>query len=215
MDNEPQEKRDSETSMSPTDSLLFVHGELVRIEKHWTDQVERQANQIAGLPTVTGFLLAFLAAGGLQITAKEPRGWYLYPFYATLILLSFSLIFWALTLFQKIPIASASPTKTERNLTEWFRFGFRKLPSEKFAPEYLWLDSRKLWDKSQETPDALRFDAFLKELCESLANNAKGNLTHSKTQIQRRVLMNLQIAFILISLITLIVAVIGWAIAVL
>lgn len=208
MNNEPSNRPKSEPSMSGTEALLFVHGELVRIEHHLTDQVKAQSDRISSLPAVNGFLLAFLAAGGLQITSKTHLGWYVYPYYATLTLLCLGLIFWGLTLFPRIMIAGPKP------LRDWFLSTFGPPTGSSFYSQpALWLDSQRVWDLYRRVPDTDQLDDFLRQLCESAAANANGGLDHIHTVLRRRQLMNLQIAAILISLVLLIVAVSGWAIA--
>ncbi|HXQ18692.1 MAG TPA: hypothetical protein VN781_03595 [Acidimicrobiales bacterium] len=214
MVNPPREDRlDAKSPLDSTEALLWVHDELIRIERHWTDQVQNQQRRIAAILAVNGFLLAFLATAGLQITTRRITGWYLYPFYSCLVLLAAALVFGVLTLFPQIPISgSKADRKSVRgDRKEWLRSTFFPPPP---GPMDFWLDSGKVWEAFTRLPDR-NMDALLLQSCESIAANANGNLTHNRVQVRRRKWMNWQIGFIMLSLILLIVAVVGWAVHIL
>jgi hypothetical protein len=91
--------------MDPSETLKWLHHEMVRIESHWTDQLQNQQRRIGAVLAVNGFLLAFLAAAGLGVdTQDSAKGWYLYPFYLSLLLLSIALIFGMIVLIPHVPI---------------------------------------------------------------------------------------------------------------
>jgi hypothetical protein len=190
-------------------SLLWVYGDLLRIERHWTDQVQNQQRRIAAVLAVNGFLLAFLAAAGFQVTAKQESSWYLYPFYACLVLLTLALLFGVLTLFPQISIAGTSQSRGE-----WFRDHFWSKVPDEFAKTDFWLNSVAVWDGFNRSPYSSKHD-LLVDLCKSVSANANGNLNLSQAQVRRRRWMNWQIAFIILSLILLVVSVFGWAVHVL
>jgi hypothetical protein len=90
------------------------------MESHWTDQVQNQQRRIAAVLAVNGFLLAFLATGGLlQFYGQPQSGWYRYPLDICLILLTIGLIFGVVALVPRIPITrpdkSVEPTRPEES----------------------------------------------------------------------------------------------------
>jgi hypothetical protein len=99
-----------EGSTSSTSLLKWTYGELLRIEGHWTEQIQNQQRRIAAVLAVNGFLLAFLAAGGLQFYGSSQTGWYRVPLYIALILLALGLAFGVVSLLPRIPIAGATPS---------------------------------------------------------------------------------------------------------
>ena len=96
--------------MSSTSLLKWTYDELLRIEGHWTEQIQNQQRRIAAVLAVNGFLLAFLAAGGLQFYGSSQTGWYRVPLYIALILLALGLAFGVLSLLPRIPIAGGKPS---------------------------------------------------------------------------------------------------------
>jgi hypothetical protein len=187
---------------------VWVYGQLLRIEQNWTDQVQNQQKRITAVLAVNGFLLAFLAAAGFQVTTRPLGGWYLYPFYACLILLSTGLVFGVLTLLPRISIAggiTGSDGWIHRTL----------LAATTNEPVPLWLDSQAVLEKYREAQGSEEFSHYMVQLCDSVAGNANGNLDHRDTLVRRRRWMHWQTAFIMLSLVLLIVAVVGLAVHVL
>jgi uncharacterized membrane protein YidH (DUF202 family) len=184
-----------------TESLMWVYCDLIRIEQHWTDQVQNQQRRIAAVLAVNGFLLAFLTAAQFQVTDRQESGWYFYPFYIALILLTIALIFGVLTLFPQLRIGGGGRAR-------WFHSTFLASTPDPLA---LWLDSQAVWRSFCRSGSSATLDDLLVDLCESVSANANGNLDHCKTQVRRRKWMNWQIAFIMLSLVLLVVSVIGWA----
>jgi hypothetical protein len=151
-------------------------------------------------------LLAFLAAGGLPISAT-PYYWYFYPFLASLILLSFGVIFGVLAMWPVIPI-SGSEKGTRPQWQEWLLE--RLLPRKRtgFGDEDLWLDSLAIKDRALWLAEDS--DALLRDLFKQAAGNANGNLDLRKTVIRRRKFINWEILLMALALIALIIALIGW-----
>jgi hypothetical protein len=189
--------------------LLWAYKESLRVEQHWTDQVQNQQRRIAAVLAVNGFLLAFLAAGGLQLSAKPSHQWYFYPFSISLILLSVALIFGVLSLWPIIKIVG-SEKSARREWLEWLHYTFLPPMPPEFGDNDLWLDSRKIIRRA--LAPAEDFDRLLNDLCERAADNANGNLGHRNTLIRRRMFMNWEILFIAGALIILIIALIGWGV---
>ena len=195
-------------SVNRLDADLWAYGQLVRIEQHWTDQIQNQQRRITAVLAVNGFLLAFLAAAGFQVTTRPFSGWYLYPFYACLILLSAALVFGVLTLLPRISLSGEDPGSRGWIYENLIAKTDREEPS-------LWLNSRSLLDEFHKAREGGEFDQFVLQMSDSVARNANGNLTHRDTLFRRRRWMHWQIAFIMVSLALLIVAVIGLAVRVL
>ena len=187
---------------------VWVYGQLLRIEQHWTEQVQNQQRRITAVLAVNGFLLAFLAAAGFQVTSRPLNGWYLYPFYACLILLSGALVFGVLTLVPRIPV-TGGVTATKG----WFDENLiASAPDERPS---LWLDSQRVLDEFRRARKTGEFDDYMRQMCDSVAANAHGNLDHQDTVFRRRRWMHWQIALIMLSLALLIIAVVGLAVHVL
>jgi hypothetical protein len=203
-DQPPSQDRESQ--------LLWAYKESLRVEQHWTDQVQNQQRRIAAVLAVNGFLLAFLAAGGLQLSAKPSHQWYFYPFSISLILLSIALVFGVLSLWPIIKIAG-SKKGAQRELLEWLHNTFLPpMPSE-FEDDDLWLDSQKIIRRA--LAPAEDFDRLLQDLCERAAGNANGNLSHRDTLIRRRMFMNWEILFIAVALVVLTISLVGWGVHIL
>jgi hypothetical protein len=185
----------------PRSRLLWAYKQSLRIEKHWTDQVQDQQNRSAAVLAVNGFLLAFLAVAGLKLSAPPVHEWYFYTFASSLVLLSVALSFGVLSLWPMIKIAGSGESG-------WLRTTFFHPKSKAFDEEHLWLNSKEIIRRARaESED---FDTLLSDLCERAAGNAKGNLDHSNTLIRRRVYMHWQILFIAGALILLIVTLVAW-----
>jgi hypothetical protein len=110
--------------MAISDDAKWLHAEMIRIEQHWTDQTQNQQRRIGAILAVNGFLLAFLAAGGLGISEKLGRGWYLYPYYLCLVLLAAALVFGMVTLVPRLKIGgggtpSESPSEPNHSVRQW------------------------------------------------------------------------------------------------
>jgi hypothetical protein len=213
-----------------TKSLMWIYAELIRIEGHWTGQVQDQQRRVAAVLAVNGFLLAFLTSAGIQMTNQRQHGWYFYSFYLCLIFLTIGLFFGVLTLFPQIPIAgrrrrqACAPDEASVKNEEaagnhepgWLRTTFAK-PAPETLSDALWLDANTVWCRFRRGPgsESSNLDALLVSLCQAASQNAEGNLEHSRTVVRRRRWMNWQIAFIMLSLLLLVVSVFGRAIHVL
>lgn len=187
--------------------LLWAYKESLRIEKHWTDQVQDQQTRSAAVLAVNGFLLAFLAVAGLKLSAKPTHEWYFYTFVFSLILLSVALAFGVLSLWPTIKIAGS---RGSGGRCTWLRSTFYPPMATGFGEEHLWLNSQEIIRRVRvESED---FDKLLSHLCERAAGNAHGNLDHRNTLIRRRVYMHWQILFIAGALILLIITLVGWGV---
>ncbi len=195
-------------SVNRSSADVWVYEQLLRIEQHWTDQIQNQQRRITAVLAVNGFLLAFLAAAGFQVTSRPLRGWYLYPFYVSLILLSGALVFGVLTLLPRIPIAGGVTGPKG-----WVHDNLIASTPDERPP--LWLDSQRVLDEFRRAGKTGEFDDYMRQMCDSVAANAHGNLDHQDTVVRRRRWMHWQIALIILSLALLIVAVVGLAVHVL
>src|SRR6184192_1370442 len=90
--------------------LRTLYDELLRIEQHWTDQVQNQQQRISTLLTVTGILLGFLAGAGFLTgtLSSSVRRWPAYLYVASLISLCFALFMGIRALRPSIPISGTS-----------------------------------------------------------------------------------------------------------
>jgi hypothetical protein len=77
----------------------------------------------------------------------------------------------------------------------------------------LWLNSLAIKDRALGSTED--FDRLLRDLCERAAGNADGNLDVRNTVIRRRMFMNWEILFIVVALIVLTIALIGWGVHIL
>jgi hypothetical protein len=238
----PAEDEPSGTT-GTTGTLQWTYAELVRIETHWTGQIQDQQRRIAAVLAVNGFLLAFLAAGGLSFYGSRQTGWVRIPLGICLALLAFGLTFGVLALVPKIAVAGGrsrpgadaegpeddwnaisdlvtlEPTAPPPRMTRLQRFKKAFFTdrddriNEGATVQDAWLDSRVVWYGVRGClPDfsALAdLDKVLFQLCESVARNADWNREHKKTNARRRVMMNRDIAFVILALVALIVAIFG------
>jgi hypothetical protein len=163
-----------------TERLKWVYSELVRIEQHWTDQVQNQQRRIAAVLAVNGFLVAFLSTAGIQNIVVR-TGWNKYPFYGSLLFLAIGLIFGVLTLMPRIPIEGQGPGQSKNTWRRWIRKTFApKTPTSLMdlesddsngpepptpvadpesddsngedATKGLWLDSKRVWAAFKGVP---------------------------------------------------------------
>ena len=177
-DDDARRRRPDSNRVVPsgrTEILKWAYDDLLRIEQHWTDQIQNQQKRIAAVLAVNGFLLGFLASGGLGFYSVQV-GWYRVPLDITLILLAFGLIFGVASLVPGIPVAgrtvnaratetqhAASPQLRREKLSDepsnrqrsalrgWFSETFRVEKRSDIGDESTlrdaWLDSRMVWAK--------------------------------------------------------------------
>jgi len=176
---------------SYVESWRWLYAELLRIEQHWTDQVQSQQQRIHTLLSVTGILLAFLAGAGFFTGALTSHHWPVYIYVSSLIVLCAALFMGILTLEPSTPISGTPSTKpdVDRPLLD------------------LWLNPEAIYAKTASSTEL----EVLRELCKSAAENS-GKAHHEGTLRKRRALMFRQIAFLLLSLGLLIVALVGFLI---
>jgi hypothetical protein len=205
---------DGEATTDDLQGLRWLYAELLRMETHWTDQVQNQQQRISTLLTVTGILLGFLAgAGFLTGTLSEPvRRWPADVYIFSLISLCAALFLGIRALRPSIPIAgttlNAAPAKKRplllvatMDLVRCFK------PSSRFHPGEmpLWLDAEKV----RGSADTRSAQALLRELCDSAAENRR-KANHQGAMLTRRLLMYRQFSFLLLSLALLIAALVGF-----
>jgi hypothetical protein len=213
--------------MTPSETVAWLHDEMVRIESHWTDQIQNQQRRIAAVLAVNGFLLAFLAAAGLGANSHDlGKGWYLYPFYMSLFFLSIALIFGMVVLIPRVPIGGAAnrqgataPDDDDRTrtaipsetITHWFSTTYGR-PTIK--PPSPWLDSHKIFDEVERSLDRSTLtpsDSVVLEVARSAGGNQDWNRNLQMTNERRRRWLNWEMTFILLGIVSLIVTVVGSA----
>jgi hypothetical protein len=123
--------------------LRWLYEELLRIEKHWTGQVQDQQARISTLINVSGILLGFLAGAGFlaKPDVAVPR-WPVYLYVLSLVSLCFALFIGIRALKPEIRIARDPPP---------------------------WLDQGLILDDA----GSLSPEDLLRKLCESAADNQK------------------------------------------
>jgi hypothetical protein len=95
-----------ESVSAEVDRWVRAYAELLRIERHWTEQVQNQQQRIATILTMNAFLLGLLVATGLAEGVPK-RSWPAYVFLAALITLSLALMLGILALRPHIQISGA------------------------------------------------------------------------------------------------------------
>jgi hypothetical protein len=173
--------------------LRVVHEELIRIEAHWTAQVQNQQARILAILTVNSFALAFLTAAGFRSTGHG-TGFELFG--ASLIVLTVALIVGVGGLIPKIGICNGRVKVEDR--------------PEPLPGESLWLDSYAVWNARVRVVDDQSSKALC-ALCQSIAKNQNWNRRHRETLCFRWWVMRAQLALILIGL-CILVAAIGYRI---
>ena len=172
------------------ESWKWLYAELLRVEQHWTDQVQNQQQRISTLLSVTGILLGFLAGAGFLTGALSSREWPVYLYVSSLTVLCVALFQGILALKPSIPISGILTTKPEGA-----------------APPDLWLNAEDLFAKTDSSSQL----QLVRALCASAAANAR-KAHHHATLLRRRALMYRQIVFLQLSLGLLVVALIGFLI---
>ncbi len=198
------------------DGLRWLYEELLRMERHWTEQVQNQQQRISTLLTVTGILLGFLAGAGFltgTLSAQQMH-WPAYIYIGSLISLCVALFWGILALRPSIPIAGTSlnkETETHGRVRSAILDVFRCfLPKSHFVsePMPLRLDPRTVRRRADSVPEA----ALLRALCdEAAANEEKANLRDAL--LKRRLLIYRQSVFLFLSLLLLIGALVGFLVS--
>jgi hypothetical protein len=187
----------------PIEDRLWLYKEVLRIERHWTEQLQNQQARISTVLTVNGFLLAFL---GIAAFTQSRSSWPYESFYISVAILALALVPGILALLPQIPIAGATDDSGTTGVRKFLgQFGF-KAP-EAFPPAELWLDANRVRDRF--TAETELTVGLLDELCIAAAGNAKGNLDHSRTNRWRRMFLHWELALMLLAVIPLLAAIAG------
>ena len=175
--------------MDGSDDLTWLCEQMIRIENNWTKQVQDQQTRLNSVMTVNGFLLAFLAATGFGVTKQIGTGWYLYPYYSTLILLCIALLFGLLAF---VP-----------------RTGYAKLSGETPGnePDY-WLDSQAIWLDYQKPRN---LNHVLGKIAKSAGSNQEWNRGLRSSLERRKRLLYTQLVSIALATLSLMGAIVGIA----
>ena len=98
---------DSAGNPNSIERRRWIYGELLRMERHWTDQLQDQQARISSTMSVNGIMLAFVAGSGL-VSYKNAH----LPAKITLVLavasLSVALVFGMIALFPRMPTGGSS-----------------------------------------------------------------------------------------------------------
>lgn len=174
------------TNTYKLDELQWVYEELIRVEKHWTEQVQNEQSRIATLLTVSGILLGFLTGAGFLTNLLEVRDrpWPVYVYILSLVSLCFALFMGIRALRPAIGIAGGSESPPD------------------------WLNQDQILKYASSMP----LDDLLRKLCDSAATNQR-DARHPERLRERRTLMLRQVTFLMLSLGLLIAAVAGVLVA--
>jgi len=182
--------------------LRMVHDELVRIESHWTMQVQNQRMRILAVLTVNGFALAFLASAGFL---SRRHGDAVHMLRVSVVALTLALIVGVIGLFPRIPIGGRG-SRSERRPTEPATTHRDPEARAMFGPDERWLDARWVWEEyRREHGD--NGPRWMVEVCRTLASNQRGNRDLRNDMVWRRVFLYCEIALIVAALVVLLLAV--------
>jgi len=192
---------DSEIDLAGGDvqRWLRVYADLLRIEGHWTEQVQNQQQRISTTLTMNAFLLGFLAATGLSESVPR-HSWPAYLFLASLFLLSVALMMGILALRPGIQI---SGTRIGSALTESLR-SFKSAQHHPVHEPALWLDSLATLNLARSATEV----EAVRMMCESVAEN-QARANHQVVMRNRRLLMYRQLTLVLLGLGLLLAALVG------
>jgi len=172
------------------EKLRWLYDELIRIERHWTEQVRDQQTRIATLLTVSSILLSFLTGAGFfsKLLEQPDRRWPVYVYVLALVSLCCALFMGIRALRPSIPIGGASTP-------------FDVMPE---PHQVDWLDHKGiLKSMSSLSPEDLLF-----QLCRSASRN-QADANHRRQLEARRRLMLRQFSLLMVSLALLVVALVG------
>ena len=218
-------KRSVEGAAEPEiERLRWVFDEVMRMEQHWTKQLQDQQQRIATMLTVNGFLLAFLAVGGFGSHELLSGTWPSYFFLASVIGLCLALFMGLFALKPSIPISGAEEKRAEqksrtrakdpmtlvmivRSFMQVVRT-FRPKKSFRISSPQLWLDPHGLL----ELVSGSSHMEMIQSLISSTAQYGGVAAEHRSTLLGRRLWMYRQLAFLIVSLGMLIVALIGFVV---
>jgi len=155
------------------DELRWLYGELLRVERHWTEQIQNEQSRIATLLTVSGILLGFLTGAGFlaKLLEVRVRHWPVYMYVLSLLSLCLALFMGIRALRPTIEIAGGT----------------------KPSPDWLNQDQIRNYASSLSPEDLLR------KLCDSATGN-QADAKHPERLRERRILMLRQVTFLMLSL---------------
>lgn len=168
-----------------------MYEEVLRVERHWTAQVQDQQTRINAILTVNGFLLGLLAGLGFVSDALPRQTWYGWLFLACIATLCVAVVFGTLALKPSIGIAGF-PTRAMKELSR----------TPKGVP--LWLDASAI-RTFEHVEDEER---FYRALAGSIGQDQEKS--HAEVMAKRRDHMYREITLIWVSLILLVISLAGW-----
>jgi hypothetical protein len=184
-------------------ALRLVHDDLVRIESHWTAQVQNQRTRILAVLTVNGFALAFLASAGFL---SSPHGDAFHLLRISVVALTLALIVGVIGLFPRIPIGGRG-SRSERRPTEPATTDRDVDARGMFGPDERWLDACWVWEEYRREHGE-HGPRWMVEVCRTLASNQRGNRDLRKDMVWRRAFLYCEIALIVAALVVLLLAVV-------
>src|SRR5271166_6532711 len=87
---------------------LWIYDQLLRVERHWTEQIQRQQTRLATTLSVNGIMLAFIAGGGFlnYVNLSLPAKIFLF---LSVLVLATGIVFGLLTMRSKVAIGGDAP----------------------------------------------------------------------------------------------------------
>jgi hypothetical protein len=119
------EPMDSPGSPRSPERALWLYDQLLRVERHWTEQLQNQQTRAATTLSVNGIMLAFLAGGGfisysaLDLPAK------VFLFLSVLVLAA-GIVCGLFAIRSRLPVGGRTPAHDEDGVdyflsSKWFR----------------------------------------------------------------------------------------------
>lgn len=150
-----------ESVSKEVDRWVRVYADLLRIERHWTEQVQNQQQRIATILTMNAFLLGLLVAAGLAEGVPQ-RSWPAYVFLGALIILSLALVLGILALRPRIRIPGTGIGAVRGILAS-----FRPTTDQPLEDPATWLNAQRTLDVANAASEV----EALRELCASVVEN--------------------------------------------
>jgi len=183
------------------EQLSWLYEELIRVERHWTEQVRDQQSRISTLLSVSGILLGFLTGAGFlaKLLDVQVRQWPVYLYVLSLVSLCFALFMGIRALRPAIPVeGTPHPERVELGtLFESVAEAVKSFRPARMRPTTLpdWLNQEQILKDAS----SLCQEDLLRKLCGSAAEN-QARARHPDRLRERRQLMLRQFTFVVLSL---------------
>lgn len=177
-------------------ALWRMHDELVRIEDHWTKQVQAQLQRQAVVLSASGVLLGLVVTGVFQPGFGDMHWWQR----------------WSIVLAAAAIAASLVPAGLALVSYDWLgrQRWLIKLVRPRRRPLPPWLDSLAVWRTFAALPEnATLRSHWLAGLCASTAENQRGNRRLNRARAVRQRLLHIQLILLGVACLLLAVSVVS------